>query len=172
MKVRFIIFPLSKQIDTSTRHAQAEPNNSLGVFVGRTPGNDCAYRERTSASCRICNIKGILKPAEDGKCTVVCFEEENRKHGVSVIDGTLTINPVDKQDFSLHFGVYTRNSEITVFLPESAFSDLRIATDTGDINIPADFTFDSIAINGDTTDVTCRNLTLEGTTGDIRIQVW
>lgn len=118
--------------------------------------------------------KVFFKPAEDGKCTVVCFEEENRKHGVSVIDGTLTIKPVDNQEFPLHFGVYTRIPEITVYLPESVYSDLRIETDTGDINIPADFSFESIMIKGDTSDVTCLACAKNGigialTTGDVSI---
>lgn len=118
--------------------------------------------------------KVFFKPAEDGKCTIVCFEEENWKHRVSVIDGTLTINPVDNQEFSLHFGVYTRNPEITIYLPESVYSDLRIETDTGDINIPADFVFDSIAIKGHTPDVTCLASAKNGveialTTGDVSI---
>ncbi len=118
--------------------------------------------------------KVFFKPAEDGKCTVVCFEEENRKHGVSVIDGTLMINPVDNRKFSLHFGVYTRNPEITVYLPESVYSDLRIETDAGDIHIPADFVFDSMAIKGHTSDVTCLASAKNGieialTTGDVSV---
>ncbi len=118
--------------------------------------------------------KVFFKPAEDGKCTIVCFEEENREHRVSVIDGTLTIKPVDNQKFSLHFGVYTRNPEITVYLPESVYSDLRIETDTGDINIPEDFVFDSVAIKGHTSDVTCLASAKNGidialSTGDVSI---
>ncbi len=116
--------------------------------------------------------KVFFKPAEDGKCTVVCFEEENRKHEVAVIDGTLTIKSIENRKLSDHFGFYTRSPEITVYLPESVYSDLRIETDTGDIEIPSDFSFDSIAIKGDTSDVTCLASAKNGieitlTTGDV-----
>ncbi len=115
-----------------------------------------------------------LKPAEDGKCTVVCLEEENRKHEVAVIDGTLTIKPADNRKLSDHFGFETRSLEITVFLPESVYSDLRVETDTGEVHIPADFAFDSISVNGDTADVTClasaeKRIEIALSTGDISI---
>ena len=94
-------------------------------------------------------------PAKDGKCTVVCLEEEHEKHEVGVIDETLTIKRIDKRDPGFHFGLVTRSPEITVYLPERAYSDLRVGTDTGDVNLPAAFSFDRIAISGDTADVSC-----------------
>ncbi|MBQ9321120.1 MAG: DUF4097 family beta strand repeat protein [Eubacterium sp.] len=118
--------------------------------------------------------KVFFKPAEDGKYKVVCLEEENIKHEVAVINGTLTIDPVDNRKFIDHFGFYSRTPQITVYLPKSVYSDLRIETDTGDINIPAGFTFDSIAIKGDTSDVTClaaaeTGIGIDITTGDISL---
>ena len=118
--------------------------------------------------------KLFFKPAEDGKCTVVCLEEENKRHEVAVTDGTLTIKPIENRKHSYHFGFYTRTPEITVYLPKSVYSVLHIETDTGDIDIPADFTFDSITIIGDTSDVTCHASTKNGieitiSTGDITI---
>ena len=117
----------------------------------------------------------FFKPAEDEKCTVACFEEENRKHEIAVINGALTIKSIDNRKLADHFGFYNRNTEITVYLPESVYSVLRIDTDTGDINIPADFSFDSIAINGHTSDVTCLASASNGidiaiTTGDIYLK--
>lgn len=115
-----------------------------------------------------------FRPAENGKCAVVCLVEENIKHEVAVIDGTLTIKPIENQNPSLHFGLFPKSAEITVYLPESVYSDLRIETDTGDINIPADFAFDSIAIKGNTSDVTCLASAKNGieialSTGDVSI---
>ncbi len=99
--------------------------------------------------------KIFFRPSEDGKCQVVCLEEENLKHEVGVADKSLTIKPVDSRDLTDYFGFHTRSTEITVYLPESIYSGLNIETDTGDIDIPADFSFDSIAIDGDTSDVAC-----------------
>ena len=107
-------------------------------------------------SVTVSTEKVFFKPAENGKCTIICFEEEDSTHVVSVIDRTLTITkPAEDRKLSHHFGVSTLSPEITVYLPESTYSDLRIETDTGDVDIPADFAFDSITINGDTSDVAC-----------------
>lgn len=118
--------------------------------------------------------KVFFKPVKDGKCTVVCLEEENSRHEVAVTDGTLTIKRIESRKPSFHFGFSVQEPEITVYLPESVYSDLHIETDTGDINIPTGFTFDSITINGDTSDVACYASAINGikiaiTTGDITI---
>lgn len=119
--------------------------------------------------------KVFLQPSEDGKCTVICVEEEDHPHEVSVNNGTLTIRkPAEDQKFSLHFGLSVQSQEITVCLPESVYSDLLIQTDTGDVDIPADFGFDSITVNGDTADVTClasaeNGLAIAVTTGDLSV---
>lgn len=117
----------------------------------------------------------FFKPAEDEKCKVICFEEENRKHEVSVIDGTLTIKPIDNRKAMDPFGFFTQSPAFTVYLPESVYSDLHIETDTGDVEIPADFSFESITIKGDTSDVICQASAKNGieialTTGDISME--
>ena len=118
--------------------------------------------------------KLFFKPAEDGNCSVVCCEETNRKHEVVVINGTLTIQCNQDHTISGHSGFSAQTPEITVYLPEHMYSDLLIETDTGDILIPADFSFNRIAIKGDTSDVTCLASTVNGmeiaaSTGDIAL---
>ena len=118
--------------------------------------------------------KVFFRPAEDGKCRVVCLEEEHLRHEVTVAGGTLTVKSLDSRKLADHLGLYTRSPEITVYLPERVYSELRIATDTGDITIPADFVFDSIAIQGDTSDVTClasakNRLEIAISTGDLSL---
>ena len=96
-----------------------------------------------------------LKPSEDGKCSVVFVEEVHHKHEASVTNGTLTIRPKDGRKPIQYFGVYARNTEITIYLPNASYSDLVIDSDTADIQIPAEFTFQNIHIDGDDADVTC-----------------
>ena len=116
----------------------------------------------------------FFRPSEDGKCTVVCFEEENRKHEVSVTGETLTIKQIDRRTFTDYIGFHANETRVTVYLPENAYAGLRIETDTGDVDIPADFAFDSIGIKGDTGDVTClasakNGLEIAVSTGDVSL---
>ena len=128
----------------------------------------------SSISIDVSTEKIAFKQADDGKCSVVCLEEENLKHEVSVSNGALTIKEKDERKWSDHIGFYTRTPEITVYLPESGYADLSIKTDTGDIEIPADFSFENVTIKGDTSDVEYyapvkELLRIQVTTGDITI---
>jgi len=128
-----------------------------------------------SISVDISSEKLQFRTAEDGKCTVVCFEEEHMRHDVGVDGGTLTIRQVDGRRLEDHVGFNFRSQEITVYLPGPAYADLRVETDTGDVDIPADFSFDSITVRGDTSDVTCRASAAGGieigvTTGDLSLE--
>lgn len=114
----------------------------------------------------------IFKPSGDANCKVVCYEEEHRKHDVAVSGETLTIKAVDRRKLTDHFPFNLKQPEITVYLPERIYSDLSIDTDTGDIEIPANFSFDRITVRGDTSDVSCLasakdSIGIALTTGDI-----
>ncbi len=127
-----------------------------------------------SISVAAANEDITFRPSGDGTCRVVCLEEENVKHTVAVKDGTLTIRSTDERKLTDRIGFYTRETEISVYLPERVYEALRIETDTGDIELPADFSFDSIQIKGDTADVTCLasakgSMEIALTTGDISI---
>ena len=118
--------------------------------------------------------KIAFKPSEDKSCKVVCFEEEHVKHSVAVSDGTLTVQAPDGRKLADHFLFNFKTPEITVYLPEGAYAELGIKTDTGDVEIPADFSFDRVTVKGDTADVTCLASAKDGvaialTTGAIHI---
>ena len=118
--------------------------------------------------------KIAFRPSGDQSCSVVCFEEEHMKHTVDVTDGTLTIKALDSRKLRDRFLFGFKTPEITVYLPERAYAGLSVMTDTGDVEIPADFSFDSIAVRGDTADVRCFADAKDGlgialTTGDITL---
>ena len=111
-------------------------------------------------------------PAEDGKCKVVCRETEKVPHTVEVQKSTLTIGTVDKRTWIDQIGINVGTPEITVYLPKASCGALTVETDTGDIDISETFTFQSIRISGDTSDVSCRanvsgGLEIGLSTGDI-----
>ena len=132
-------------------------------------------------------------PADDGDCTVVCFESEKVKHSVSVKDGTLVIETTDIRKWYDHICISFVKPKVSVYLPKSEYASLSVETDTGNITVPRDFSFESIGISGDTSDVDCRafasgtveikvtvgttvidgssaeRLSLTSTTGDIRV---
>lgn len=114
-------------------------------------------------------------PSDDGKCKVVCLEDENTEHEVTVSGGTLVIKEIDKRKWGVSFGFHTRTPETTVYLPEGGYDELLINADTGDISIPAGFSFENMDIRSDTSDVECfasadELLSIQITTGDVTIE--
>lgn len=94
-----------------------------------------------------------IVPAKNNKCQVVCYEQENLKHSVAVLDGTLTIQEVDTQKWHEQIGFSVGSSKITIYLPETAYTNLTVRESTGDITIEKDFSFASMDIQATTGDV-------------------
>lgn len=128
--------------------------NKLGSVAYTTntyePGSDF---QNISIDVETTEIEFV--PSEDGTCRVVCFEDEKVKHTVSVQNGTLTVKTVDTRKWYEHISVSFTSPKLTVYLPQSAYGTLTVKTDTGDMTIPEDFSFDTLSIEGDTCDVTC-----------------
>lgn len=102
----------------------------------------------------------VFLPSEDGACRVVCYEEQNLKHTVAVEDGTLFVNAVDTRKWYDHIGIFLSSPKITLYLPKEAYSSLKIEGDTGDTEIPADFSLETVDISVSTGDVKCYAATL------------
>ncbi len=114
-------------------------------------------------------------PADNGQCKIVCFEDEKVRHSASVQNSTLTIDTVDTRIWYEHFSISFDQPKMTVYLPENEYDSLLIKTDTGDIAIPKDFSFDTLKIDGDTSDVDCfasasQGIEIKLSTGDIRLK--
>ena len=111
--------------------------------------------------------------SSDGKCRVATRDTSNHIYSVAVEDGTLHIQVYFKGLFEIGIGAY--ESFLTVYLPEDAYGALTIKDDTGYIEIPENFSFESMDIELDTGDVvsyadaigTCR---IAATTGDIKVE--
>lgn len=116
----------------------------------------------------------VLKPAENGACSVTCFEEEKCTHDVTVQDGVLSIRTVDTRKWYDHIGLSFQTPEITVLLPQSAYDALTVSTHTGDVLIPASFRFGAVEIQGSSASVEClanvdADLSIGVTTGSITL---
>lgn len=116
---------------------------------------------------------GILFAASsDNTCSVVCYEEENMKHSVSVQDGTLTVNAVDDREWYEHIGINLHSPKVTVYLPKTEYVSLDITGSTGDIEIPNEIKVDSADISLSTGDIRVNNMSvgtldLSASTGEI-----
>ena len=114
-------------------------------------------------------------PTDNGRCKIVCFEDEKVRHSASVQNGTLVIDTADTRKWYEHISVSFDQPKMTVYLPRNKYDSLFIETDTGDIAIPKDFSFETIKIDGDTSDVDCsasasHGIEIKLSTGGIRLE--
>ena len=109
----------------------------------------------------------FVKMTGDG-CLVLCKELEKESHTVSVVGDTLVIERNDTQKWYDHTSFFSFDTpKIRIELPDNIYSSLTINSNTGDIQIPDDFTFDSIDIKASTGDVSCK----ASTVNDLKIKL-
>ena len=111
----------------------------------------------------------------DGDLTVHCPKTERLEYIVLVEDGVLRISAMDMRKWYDFIGINLTETKMTVYLPEDQYDSLYIKTNTGDIDIPQDFSFDSASLQSDTGDVdfaatVAEQLSVSVSTGDVDIQ--
>lgn len=70
---------------------------------------------------------------------VVIRERERTSHSVLVEDGTLKIRMMDNRRWQDFIGVNWESMEMTVYLPQKQYENVRVTTATGHIQIPEGF---------------------------------
>ena len=114
--------------------------------------------------------------SDDDTCKVECVERPKEKHTVKVKDQTLNINVEDSRKWYDHITFLGfAEPQIKVYLPQEQYGSLVININTGDIEIPKEFTFDGIDIKGTTGDANCKasvinDLKIELTTGKTQLE--
>lgn len=96
----------------------------------------------------------VFVPSENEKHSVVCYEEKNVKHTVSVKDDTLVIELVDTRKWHERIGFNIGTPKITVAVPQGEYGALTVSAATGDVELPKEFSFERIDISQSTGDVT------------------
>ena len=133
-------------------------------------------------------------PADGAEAYVVCREQENLRHTVTVTDGTLTVALSDDRKWYEYIGISTESSSVTLYLPEAEYGDLLIRGSTSDVGISEDFRFESMDVQVSTgdirvdgiaaedfsvtvstgkaelSDIRCENLSAAGSTGDLLLK--
>lgn len=117
----------------------------------------------------------VFVPSEDSGTTVICHEQEKVKHSVRVEDGTLVIELIDTRKWYDHIGISFGLPKLTVSLPAGEYGNLSVQFRTCDVEIPENFRFESMDIQGSTGDITNRAsalgiVKLKTTTGDICVE--
>ena len=116
-----------------------------------------------------------LAPSEDGLCRVVCREEKKAPHAVRIDGDMLTVENTGKRPWLfINFGFFADHPSVTVYLPRRDYQALAVKAATGDLQIPADFSFDSIQAALTTGDVFCaatanQAITVQTSTGKIEL---
>lgn len=115
-----------------------------------------------------------FRQSEDGSCRVVCYEEKNRRHTVSVEAGMLRITEEDRREWYNRLFTWGTPA-VTVYLPEQAYETLRIDSSTGDIRVPDFLRFEGLYISSSTGDVHCEAAVSDAaeitvTTGQLRVE--
>lgn len=117
----------------------------------------------------------IFKQTDDNKCRVECYEDSKEKHSVSVQNGALSIKTVSEKAWYDYIGINFNSPKVTIYLPKTEYKTLAINEDTGDVEIPKDFKFESIDIVLSTGDVSLAAdvsglIKTKTDTGDIKIE--
>jgi len=117
----------------------------------------------------------VFLPSQDESCSVICYEQKNGKHSVAVKGDSLVIELVDTRKWYEHIGIGFGTPKITVYLPQAEYGALSVRSDTGDVEIPKNFRFESIDISEHTGDVRCGasasgTVRIKTTTGSICVQ--
>ena len=116
-----------------------------------------------------------LAASDDGECRLVSFSHDKVKVGAIVGAGTLTVSFEDEREWYDHIAVFTNSPALTLYLPEAQYETLVVEATTGDIELPAGFTFGTVDISLSTGDVELESSVtglakVETTTGDIELE--
>lgn len=109
----------------------------------------------------------VFVPSENAKSSVVCYEQKNAKHAVTVKDGALVIELVNTKKWYEYIGITFGMPKITVSVPQREYGALSVRSSTGGIRVE-NVSVDALDLSVSTGKVTASNVTCEG---DVKIHV-
>lgn len=117
----------------------------------------------------------VFLPSDNTSTFVTCYEAENMTHTVTIQDGTLKIEFNDTRKWFAFIGFSFSKPKITVSMPQGEYTDLAIKSSTGDVQIPNNFTFATMDMQGSTGNVinhasVSGSVQIKRSTGDIQVE--
>ncbi len=103
----------------------------------------------------------VFLPGEISKTSVVCYEQKNIAHSVSVNGDTLEIRVVDTRKWYEHIGISFGSTKIEVYMPNGEYNALNVKESTGDVKISNDFNFKTVDIVSSTGNITAQNISAD-----------
>lgn len=116
----------------------------------------------------------VLK-SHDNKIRVECDDTDKAVHTISVEGTTLTIEIDDKRQWYDIADVIMDSAEITLYLPESEYKQLKVSTDSGNLEIGSGFKFYEVYLTTVTGSISLSSTVdyegmVESTSGNITIK--
>ena len=137
--------------------------------------NSYEFEDFNNINITTSTAKIIFKPSTDGKNRVVCFEDVNEKHRVTLNEDLLTITEQNTKKWYQYIGIDFNSPSITLYLDKSEYGDLFIKASTGNLEIPNNFIFKDLDVTFSTGDVKINSkklgeLKVKTSTGDITVE--
>lgn len=102
-----------------------------------------------------------ILPSDSESCQVICHEEENALHTVSVEDGCLTVRLRENQKWYAHIGINIGSPRLTVTLPRAVYQSVTVEGSTGNVLVEK-LSAENADIRVSTGHVTLSELTCSG----------
>lgn len=117
----------------------------------------------------------VFEQSANGKNEVICYEKESAKYAVLVENGVLTIKKEEHEKWYNNIGISFSTPKITVRLAKTEELKLSINMSTGDLQMPANFSFQQAEVLCSTGDIQWKanaleSLKIKTSTGDIDIK--
>ena len=155
----------------------------IGMNKQNTTSINGKYQEKTyegPEEIKAITINGstddvkILPYDKDGYL-VKCFEQTKVYNNVSVKDGVLCIERQDTRKWYDRISLFLKPTRVTVYIPEGIYDALKINTNTGNVVVEQNFTFDNADISCSTGDIqflasTQHTLKLSVSTGNVTLR--
>ena len=136
-----------------------------------------------TAESSICDVAAdcgpadfILLPSENNTCRVECAENETVHYVVTTENSVLHIRRADSRTVFSFFKFYRalRSEPVRVYLPQGAYKSLEVKVTSGDIAVPAGYTFDTASLHSASGDIACcaecGALSAQAASGDITLK--
>lgn len=114
--------------------------------------------------------------SEDGVCRVECVNFAHESYSVHAENGTLTITKNDDRAWHENIRLFSfGETYVRIYLPEESYTSLQIHESTGDIEMPAAFTFAHAVLRTSTGDIcwlapVSEELSITTDTGDAELR--
>jgi DUF4097 and DUF4098 domain-containing protein YvlB len=122
------------------------------------------------------SAEGDIKvlPSDDGKCSIVCFDDGKIHHTVEVRGSTLYVKRIDSRKWYEHIGIYWATMRVTVYLPQDKYEDAVVKSVSGDVFVSPDISFDDLSLISTSGDISFdgkarHDLVAKTVSGDIRL---